>query len=136
MRIIEAIERKVQNLYGDIELKPDFNENQLITYFERKIDKLDPELIGADFNRGLPCEAASRLIVMDLGGVKVARIWWVEQDGHAYVVKNGQKEGELAFNNDYSGSKRTVGFVKSNGRDDTDKIFDSTWDDLDMHVAY
>jgi hypothetical protein len=130
---------KVEGMLMDLE--PDFDENQLCEYFYQRI--WEGGLAGFSrpnpyaLQRGLGCTAAARLIVMDLGGPKKARIYWVNRDGHAYVIKNGQAPEEPAYNNSLSKTPRplpirTVKFVREFGRDVTDKYFKLSWAELNL----
>ena len=70
--------------------------------------------------RGMSCVASARLIVMEMGGPTQARSYWVEKDIHQFVVKNGQTDDELAYNNT-CGQKRHVWYVKKYGVDTTEE---------------
>lgn len=114
-------------------MRPDLNESQLVNYLSKQLKSLLPGTREHVFEQGLPCLVAARLIVMDMGGPNHARIWRVETDYHAYVVGNEQKGNELAFNN-YLNKRRTVGYVRSNGKDNTDEYFGETWTRLGLKI--
>lgn len=113
------------------EIRPEWTQEKLINYFSKRLQSLVPALNPTVLNRGLGCTAASRLIVMDMGGPSVARIWWVETDAHAFVIRNGQNDKERAYN-DSLGLKRTVGYVRSHGEDYTDEYYRYSWSFLNL----
>lgn len=98
------------------------NRDQLFKFFSAKLRNVfrnikdDKRLKG-----GMTCGLSALLIVEDLGGPTQARIWWLDEDSHYYVIKFDQNRDEFAFNNTGK-QKRTVGYVKDNGFDDTDGV--------------
>lgn len=62
----------------------------------------------------MDCNYSANLIIEAMGGPRIARSFWVEEDSHKYVVRVGQLTNELAYNNTI-GLDRTVGWVMKHG---------------------
>lgn len=105
-------------------------------------NKLPEGLNKSMYEKGLSCRGFARLIVSELGGLKRARIYWVEEPnphdkeehlGHAYVVPVESKRGDLAFNNVdlyLPNKKLKVRDVLSRGVDITEEVFNDQWERL------
>jgi len=103
--------------------------------------RLPRRLNRSTYEHGLSCLGYARLIVLDLGGIEKAKIYWIEQRngseilGHAYVVPIDSKTTDLAFNNNIDAPffprplnrKLTVKEVLKRGTDITEEIFKKPW---------
>ena len=123
-----------ENIQAGRILTPTMKQSELIAYFANKLPADLPKKLYA---KGLGCYGMGRLIVRELGGPGVARLYQVVfeyQDeepytSHGYVVPLAMGPDELAYNN-YSTPVLTIGQVLENGTDVTDEVLDEPWSTL------
>lgn len=93
-------------------------------------ERLDP--------RNLSCYGTARILVEDLGGPDVARIYELmvhigeeEPLEHAYVILNEAHDKERPLNEqEFAILGFTVGLIRRRGKDVTEKILKTPWSKL------